>query len=111
MSNNCCKKLENQRKQAWRSYYQVQRILFETIQENQKIVNQLRQLCDEQKMQIPPHFKDELVKNLKELECPICFETMTFETFALTKCYHKLCKSCLEKLRSSGRCPVCRTNL
>jgi len=111
--NNCksCKKLEAQRKVGWRSYFQTQELLFEALRTHTQQLREIQRLTEEAKMEIPTHFKEELVKSLKELECPICYDEMTMETFTLTKCFHKLCKPCLEKLRMNGRCPICRTNL
>lgn len=100
---NCrnCKKLESQRKAGWRSYYQIQALLFQTLYDHTQQLRELERVSEEQKIELPQHFKDELIKNLKDLDCPICYETMTLETFGLTKCFHKICKPCLERLRNS----------
>jgi len=82
----CCKKIDAQRKRAWRCYYQAEELLYETITTyNEKIKNLLTQA----QVEFPAHFKNELLESLKDLDCPICLEPMTKDTFGLTKCFHK----------------------
>ena len=47
---------------------------------------------------------------LEELQCPICFETMS-NVHIITQCCHRFCRKCImESFRCSGNnCPVCRT--
>ena len=47
----------------------------------------------------------------EELDCPICFETLTGEC-CKTKCNHKFCHSCIKKwVNEHSTCPCCRKNL
>jgi hypothetical protein len=111
--NNSLKKLDAQRRHAWRSYFEVQGLLYNAMQENARLSQQMHDIVQQPIMDgiIPNHFKAELVQNLKELDCPVCLETMTHETFTLTKCFHKICKPCRDQLQHSGLCPMCRKNL
>ena len=105
--------LEKQRKCAWAKYYgevndrheeQLQRfthteILIKTIEETadlpKNIVNELNDLHKELK---------------KCVECPICYEVL--DTFELSNCGHKYCKTCLDKLiDTSNKCALCRKQL
>ncbi len=54
--------------------------------------------------------KSDLLKMLKESECPICMES-SFAT-EKTVCGHSFCKSCLSThLENNHTCPLCRTSL
>ncbi|GFH61996.1 hypothetical protein CTEN210_18472 [Chaetoceros tenuissimus] len=46
-----------------------------------------------------------------DLQCPVCFDTMS-DIHIITKCCHRFCKKCIDKARKSNgnSCPVCRTN-
>jgi hypothetical protein len=110
---NCCKKIESQRRRAWRCYYQTEELLYETIiNHNEKIKNLIIRF-EEEKMEFPIHFKNELLESLKDLDCPVCFEPMTKETFGLTKCFHKVCKPCVNLLKNDpeSKCPICRNKI
>ena len=41
----------------------------------------------------------------KEVECPICFETISKKSLVITTCGHKFCKSCYYRI---DRCALCR---
>ncbi len=54
--------------------------------------------------------KSDLLKMLKESECPICMESLV--ATEKTVCGHSFCKSCLNKhLEKDYKCPLCRTAL
>lgn len=115
MSNNnreqTCKNssCEFKRKYAWRSYFKV-------LEDYEDLSRRFRDLSrrvlalegDNKEIELPDHFKNELVENMKCLDCVVCYEVMTKQTFTLTKCYHKICKNCVAKL---DKCPICRKKL
>ena len=42
------------------------------------------------------------------MECPVCYEEATEDTYQVLECAHYLCKKCLSNLCQSI-CPLCRT--
>ena len=54
---------------------------------------------------------------LQTMECPICFESRSFNEFKYPACKHPLCHECVAGLHSSmsgalhPRCPACRQEL
>ena len=123
-NNNCreCIKKEDVRKFVWRQYFKVQGMLYEEMRRNNRLTNMLVRLLDNERVRevvnedksqeefnIPPHFRDELLVSMNDLNCCCCLEDMTKENFNLTKCFHKVCKGCMEQLkRTTKKCPICR---
>jgi hypothetical protein len=58
----------------------------------------------------PPHFQEELnsAAALMGWECAVCLDALSGDRFALTPCFHKVCKKCLDHL---DQCPICRRPL
>jgi restriction endonuclease len=114
MDNNCgkCKRLDAGRRFAWKLYYQLLEEQFELSQKHNQLLRQFQEIESKNDFILPPHFKDEMVQCLKELECPICMETMTKETFNYTQCFHKVCKKCVEQIKNTSKeCPICRKKM
>ena len=44
----------------------------------------------------------------KELECPICLDTIKKDDLVFSNCGHKYCKGCLSKL---DKCGICRKKI
>lgn len=61
---------------------------------------------------IPVHFQKDLARMSHVLNwtCTVCYETMDEHNFNLTPCFHKVCRTCMDRLKNS-RCPVCRTDI
>jgi hypothetical protein len=47
----------------------------------------------------------------KDIACPVCLETIETEQLAISGCGHKYCKECLEKIKETGKCAICRKSM
>lgn len=113
-NNNCgsCKRLDTGRRYAWRSYYQLMNQQFELVGKYNTLLRQFEEIESKNNFELPSHFKEEMIERLKELECPVCLDTMTKETFNYTPCFHKVCKNCIEAVKNTtNKCPICRKKL
>ena len=45
------------------------------------------------------------LKNEKERNCPVCWETIEVEQLEIPACLHEICKDCYKKI---NKCPLCR---
>jgi hypothetical protein len=101
--------MDARRRHAWKAYFEVQALLFDQMAENHQVMlrmtEKIRVLSEEHKIEVPPHFSEELVQSLQDITCPICMDVMTKATFVLTRCFHKVCKPCMEQV---NKCPICR---
>lgn len=105
-NNSSC---EYKRKYAWRSFFRILRDYEELSRKFRDLSSKILELESENKqIELPDHFKNELMENMKCLDCVVCYEPMTKQTFSLTKCFHKICKNCLSQL---NKCPICRQKL
>lgn len=111
---NCgkCRGFDMGRRYAWRQYYQLLGEEYQHVLRYNRLLNELQEIEAKNNFELPPHFKQEMVECLKELECPVCLEMMTAETFNYTTCFHKVCKPCVESVKSSSKkCPICRKKI
>ncbi len=86
--------------------------LLEVYPENYEslTVKDLKWLVANKKGKTSGKNKSDLLKMLKESECPICMESLV--ATEKTACGHSFCKPCLNKhLEKDHRCPLCRTSL
>jgi hypothetical protein len=65
---------------------------------------------------IPPFVLEELTDLLKELkkkiDCPICLDVINAGDIGISKCGHKYCKTCLERLKTTTKkCAICRRKI
>ncbi len=69
---------------------------------------------------LPPETPDFVLEQLKEfhiqlrkkIECPICLDIIEPEGLSISKCGHKYCKDCLDKLKTTTKkCAICRKKL
>jgi hypothetical protein len=114
MSQTCgqCKKSDTGRRYAWRAYYQLLNEQFELAQKYTNLLGQIQEIESKNNFELPAHFKEEMITCLKELECPVCLDAMTKETFNYTSCFHKVCKICVEAVKTTtNKCPICRKKL
>jgi hypothetical protein len=103
------KSCDTKRRFAWRSYFKLleeYETMCDKMSSMSRRILQLEGECKE--VSLPEHFKNELLESSKCLDCIVCYDTMTKQTFTLTKCFHKICKNCISKL---DKCPVCRKKL
>ena len=108
------KSLEYQRSFAWAKYYSEvrDRHLEQVVQFTTTDV--LLNTIEEQDEAIPQFVVNELNDLHKQLktaiECPICYEIL--DNFELSKCGHKYCITCLDKLiETSNKCALCKKQL
>lgn len=116
--------LKSQNKYAWKQYFSA---VNESITMNSTLLDNVRSLQQHntQEHTIPKHiiseFLDMSEKLNKQLECPICMETITQNNYKVTPCGHFFCtnkaenetESCFEKaIQSTGKkCPICKVKL
>jgi len=113
-SGNCknCASLESRRRMGWRNYFSMVNEYVDLSNRYREVVERLNSMTEQKEIILPNHFLEELVENMKQLECPVCFENMTKDTFSLTRCYHKMCKTCIEQVKNTtNKCPICRKSL
>ena len=117
MPANCpdCRRKDNElrskeyaRKYAWKQYFQL-------VEELYKVREQLQELSVgivDNNFDIPEHFVDKILDATSSLDCVVCMEAMTKENFNITKCFHEVCKQCIEKVKeTTNKCPMCRKDL
>ena len=94
---------------AWAKYYESER---------QQLVGDIE--AYNQIDNLPPETPDFVLKQLKEfhitlkqkIECPICLDVINPEELGISKCGHKYCEECLNKLKeTTKKCAVCRKKL
>lgn len=114
------KQLKSQTKKAkigWACYYQERDNHLRNIQElHSKIISMKNELEQKQKTEnqdVFPIFVQNEIRELydmvnKELECPICLDTIKKDELVFSNCGHKYCESCLSKL---DKCGVCRKTI
>ena len=57
-------------------------------------------------------FKEMMIELKKTIECPICYDEIKPENIAFTKCGHKYCKGCLDKLKvTTKKCAMCQRKI
>lgn len=117
---NCCKSLEikckildGKRKYAWKLYFQLKNEIYDQlltkIREYESIIANINNLSAQHDFVVPNHFKEELTQHLRDLNCPVCMDIMTRETFDLTPCFHKCCNNCINMIKqTTKKCPICR---
>uniref|UniRef100_A0A6C0J8E5 RING-type domain-containing protein n=1 Tax=viral metagenome TaxID=1070528 RepID=A0A6C0J8E5_9ZZZZ len=103
-------RIKRKEKKAWALYYESARQYFDLLEHIKKKTN-----ID--KLISPPSCFVESVTELydeanKKLECNICLEIMTKQTFAFTNCFHIMCINCIKRLSKDRKhCPTCRRNM
>ena len=96
---------------AWGKYYE------EVSQSHQSDTETYHQVANVVETETTPQFIiDELSHLLVELkmkiDCPICLDIIDAGDIGISKCGHKYCNSCLEKLKTTTKsCAICRKKL
>ena len=119
---NLIQQLKRQRGFAWSKYYkQVEQNhhlqievfhLLEIIRHGNNGRDAAGEPVDDGVPTIPLHFTKEVEemheKLKKELECPVCLDTIEKGKLKITGCGHKYCETCLKKL---DKCAICRRKI
>ena len=94
---------------AWAKYYEAEA---NRLRGDIAVYNNLNQLPPETPEFVLTQIKDLMVELKKKIECPICLDIIEPTELGITKCGHKYCKSCLDRLKTtSKKCAVCRKTL
>lgn len=107
--------LEQQKKRtsyAWAKYYasENERLADDTQQYTiiQRVVND----CENMPTHIIQELEQQAIALKKKIECPICLDVIEPGTLDITRCGHKYCKTCLDKLKeTTKKCAVCRRKI
>ena len=94
---------------AWAKYFEASRIqLISDIEAFKQITT------------LPPETPEFVLEQLKEfhiqlkkkIECPICLDIIEPKKLGISKCGHKYCQECLDKLKTTTKkCAMCRKKL
>ena len=96
---------------AWAKYYECER---ERLTENTHNYEGLTQVVERE---TTPQFvidelKDMIIELKKQIECPVCMEIIQPEDIGFTKCGHKYCSECLERLKTTTKkCALCNRKI
>jgi len=94
---------------AWAKYYESCRL---QLVGDIEAYNQIEQLPPETPDFVLQQLKDFHIALKKKIECPICLETIDPDKLEITKCGHKYCDECLNRLKTSTKqCAVCRKKI
>ena len=54
-----------------------------------------------------------LIQLKKQIECPVCLETINPKEIEMTACGHKYCKQCINTIKAGANpeCAICRNRL
>lgn len=102
-------RVKRKEKKAWAMYYESVRQYFYLLQ-------YIKDKTSNDVTKPPSCFVDTITELYneanKKLECIICTETMTKQTFAFTNCLHIMCINCIKEIsKNKKQCPTCRRNL
>jgi hypothetical protein len=104
-------KAEKSRKVAWAMYYKVlEREQEQSIITYEKLVEVPVKCMDEYAEQ---EFIKLLIELKRNIDCPICLETIDPTNISITGCGHKYCKNCLNTLKNltNPKCAICRSKI
>lgn len=106
------RKLNYSKKQtayAWRQYYEAKMV---QLVSDINAYNQVTNLPPETPEFVLEQLKDFHIELKKNIECPICLDIINPEQLGISKCGHKYCNECLDKLKTTSKeCAVCRKKL
>ena len=94
---------------AWAKYYEQCNQTHETLVSEHATLTTIQ----DSNTSLPQHIINEIedkMKKLKEqIECPVCLDIIPCGELDITRCGHKYCKECCEKLKqTTHKCAVCR---
>jgi len=94
---------------AWRQYYNAGT---DQLVSDIEAYNQVTNLPPETPDFVLDQLKDFHIQLKKKIECPICLDIINPEHLGISKCGHKYCKGCLDKLKTTTKkCAICRKKL
>ena len=94
---------------AWAKYYEECR---SQLVSDIEAYNQIDQLPPETPEFVLNQLKDFHIALKKKIECPVCLDTIEPENLGISKCGHKYCEGCLERLKTTTKkCAMCRKKL
>ena len=94
---------------AWAKYYESEA---ERLTGDIEVYDNLKELPPETPEFVLTQIKDLMIELKKKIECPICLDVINPKELGISKCGHKYCKVCLDKLKkTSKKCAVCRKTL
>ena len=109
---HCCITNNNQRRVGWAKFYTE---LEERIDGAPTIISVAVAMRESNMPTLPPHimaqYMEMAMELKKELCCPICLEMVTKENYQYTYCGHIYCKDCLDKIKTTKTCAVCRIKI
>ena len=98
-------------KQGWACYFKAieQGQLCDIIYYEKVKELPVNDMSDYAKKQI----EELLIQLKKQIECPICLETIDPKNIEMTACGHKYCKQCINTLKQTinPKCSICRTKI
>jgi hypothetical protein len=111
--------LVSQKKYVWSHYFNMRNHFFRHTCEQQQRIQKIVDMIDEMNEdEIPSNFKnliasitDIAIKNDEFLKCSICLSVLQNDTITSSKCGHLYCVTCLNKLKPTKKCAVCRQTL
>jgi hypothetical protein len=110
-------RLEKKAKIGWACYFKERELHLENIQVlHEKIVKfkeEIEKTRTTKENEVFPIFVQNEIRELyslvnKELECPICLDTIKKEELVFSPCGHKFCDDCYKKI---DNCAVCRKKI
>ncbi len=94
---------------AWAKFYEASRI---QLVSDIEAYNQIDTLPPETPDFVLEQLKEFHIQLKKKIECPICLDIIEPEKLGISKCGHKYCDACLEKLKiTTKKCAICRKKL
>ena len=102
---------------AWHKYYEQMRRNLESERAyyqrlNSMVQDRMVEQEEEEEKYIITQLKELMVELKKKIECPICYEDIDPEHLGISKCGHKFCQPCLDRLKTSTKkCAICNKKL
>ena len=100
--------LKSQKSFAWANYYKT----IELHHNSKKIYATMIDQINNEVKEIPVHIVNELqsmsVELKKELDCPICLNSIAVGKLKITGCGHKYCEDCYKEI---NKCAICRRKI
>ena len=107
--------LNHQKKQtsfAWAKYYESENIALVSDTQQYTIICRVIEEGGDMPTHIIRELEEQSIALKKKIECPICLEVIQEGRLNITRCGHKYCKTCLDKIKNTTKeCAVCRRKI